>query len=91
MKLPILNRARDLVELSELQMKILVTFADVVERGHLRIQLICPDCETPLRGSNTGWEQTLSMQCLCREYRGRNPLPEAARPPKPSAPSAPIM
>lgn len=58
-------------------MKHLATFASTCETTHLGI--VCNHCRQALQGANAREDNYWRMECACRTYIGRNPLPTRLR------------
>jgi len=56
-------------------MRMLAIFARNCEDGKLGI--ICENCKQPLQGQNAREDNFWRMECACRTYTGKNPLPTA--------------
>ena len=58
-------------------MKMLAVFAETLHTTKLGIR--CEQCKQPLNGHNAREDNFWRMECGCRTYIGRNPLPASAR------------
>ena len=58
-------------------MKMLAVFAMACNDHHLGI--VCLQCQQPLSGQNARDDNFWHMECGCRKYIGRNPLPRDMR------------
>lgn len=58
-------------------MRMLAIFAANCEEA--RLGLHCMNCKQPLNGTNARSDNFWHMECACRKYIGRNPLPTAQK------------
>lgn len=58
-------------------MRMLAIFARNCDDTHLGIR--CEDCKQMLQGTNAREDNFWRLECACRTYLGRNPLPTAQK------------
>lgn len=70
----VLNTERVQVDWPPAFMRMLALFAANAEDIQLGIH--CARCKESLQGQNAREDTEWRMECACRTYRGRNPLPK---------------
>lgn len=58
-------------------MRMLAIFA--ANCGDIQLEIHCGRCHQPLWGKNARHDTDWRMECACRTYLGRNPLPKVTR------------
>lgn len=61
-------RRTEIVSLPASEMRFFQDFHTIAQKYNLGLH--CSECGEDLHGNNSGHEQTLSVQCGCREFKG---------------------